>query len=249
MLKARPRVVIAIATVITVGPQLLSAWLGRAALNGATFGDVVNDPSITGRAGNSADNAATAALVIQALASSVLLPFVAAALAYVIVGMRLGQEVSAGEALRRTGRRSWALLVGWLLVHAAEGAGSFAFVGGIAFMTLFTVTAPAIALEELGPINGMRRSWRLVSRRFFPCLGVIMASALVSTLLRQALGSVPELLAYLAGDRFGWVLLGAGRSATTIVVTSFVAATSVLLYLDLRVRTEGLDLELAADAA
>ena len=41
-------------------------------------------------------------------------------------------------------------------------------------------------------------------------------------------------------------MLAVGNIAAEIVVMPFVAAATVLLYFDLRVRTEGLDIEMAA---
>ena len=42
----------------------------------------------------------------------------------------------------------------------------------------------------------------------------------------------------------GWPLLALGGIINQMIMTPFVAASTVLLYLDLRVRSEGLDLEL-----
>jgi hypothetical protein len=47
-------------------------------------------------------------------------------------------------------------------------------------------------------------------------------------------------------DGLGWVLTAASGILTSLITMPVVAATTVLIYLDLRVRTEGLDLELDA---
>ena len=41
------------------------------------------------------------------------------------------------------------------------------------------------------------------------------------------------------------VILAAGRAATGLIIVPIVALSTVLCYLDLRIRLEGLDLELA----
>ena len=51
------------------------------------------------------------------------------------------------------------------------------------------------------------------------------------------------------GGTIGWLLLGVGQSFASLVTIPVVAATTALLYLDLRLRLEGLDLELDALAA
>ena len=58
--------------------------------------------------------------------------------------------------------------------------------------------------------------------------------------------SLPQALAGWIGFDTAWPLLGLGAILAQIVVLPFVAATAVLQYFDLRVRTEGLDLEMTA---
>ena len=114
-------------------------------------------------------------------------------------------------------------------------------------MTWFLVTAPVIGAEGLGPIKAMRRSARLVRRRFWPVMGLTLLSGVVATLFGYALGLVPTMLSLLLGtDGAGWLLTAASGVLTSLITMPIVAATTVLIYLDLRVRTEGLDLELDA---
>ncbi|HMK11318.1 MAG TPA: hypothetical protein VK461_07040 [Acidimicrobiales bacterium] len=241
--KARPRTMIAIAACFTIPVGILVGFMQRHVLGGVALTDLVNDPSTTDAAARN-DSGAAAALV-SVLLPSVLLPFIAAAYAHVVVGIRLGHEIGAGEALRRSIRRWWALLASWVLVHLAEGAASFFAVGGVVVMAFFLVTAPAIALESLGPLKGIGRSWSLTSRRFPAALGIGLASGLVAYALGQALNAVTDLLGLFVGLRVGWIILAAGRAATGLVIVPIVALSTVLFYIDLRVRLEGLDLELA----
>jgi hypothetical protein len=114
-------------------------------------------------------------------------------------------------------------------------------------MTWFLVTAPVIGAERLGPIKAMRRSARLVSRRFWPVMGLTLLSGIVAALFGYAIGLVPTTLSLFVGtDGYGWLLTAAAAILTSLITMPIVAATTVLIYLDLRVRTEGLDLELDA---
>src|SRR5690606_29838296 len=62
-----------------------------------------------------------------------------------------------------------------------------------------------------------------------------------------AIGLLPTLLALLVGtDGAGWVLIAVANVLGSLLTMPVVAAATVLVYLDLRVRTEGLDLELEA---
>ncbi len=93
----------------------------------------------------------------------------------------------------------------------------------------------------------MRRSARLVNRRFWRVLGLALLSVLVEWLFETAIGLLPSLFAlFLGTDGIGWVLSAAAAILTQLITVPVVAGITVLIYLDLRVRTEGLDLELDA---
>ncbi len=243
LFKARPRTMIAIAACFTVPIGIIVGFLQRGLLGGFSIGDVLNDPSTADAAARS-DNG-TAAGIMAVLLPSLFLPFIAAAYAHVVVGIRLGHEIGAGEALRRSVRGWWALMASWVLIHLAELAGAFVALGSIVFMAFFLVTAPAIALESLGPLKGMGRSWSLTSRRLLPVLGLGVASGVVAYALGQALNAMTDVLGLFVGLRVGWIIIAAGRAATGLVIVPIVALSAVLCYLDLRIRLEGLDLELA----
>jgi hypothetical protein len=85
-----------------------------------------------------------------------------------------------------------------------------------------------------------------VRPRYFPVMGVAVLMGVVSWLLANALSALPQFLASWIGFERGWPLLALGSIAAQLVVVPFVAAATVLLYFDLRVRTEGLDIEMTA---
>jgi hypothetical protein len=113
-------------------------------------------------------------------------------------------------------------------------------------MAFFGPVAPIVGVEGGGPVEVVRRSVRLVRNRYFPTLGLALLMGLVSFLLANALSALPQALALWVGFDDGWPLLALGSIVSEIIVLPFVAAATVLLYFDLRVRTEGLDLELTA---
>lgn len=69
----------------------------------------------------------------------------------------------------------------------------------------------------------------------------------MAAVLSQVLALLPELLGLLIGPDHGWIVVGIGAIGGQMIATAVVAGATVLAYLDLRVRTEGLDLALAAD--
>jgi hypothetical protein len=193
----------------------------------------------------------TWAQMVLLFGPSLALVFVAAGLVRLVSAWHVGHDLTLRELVAGSLPLAGPLLVSWLLVHLAEGLGLLAFgFPSLAVMTWFLVTAPVIGAERLGPVAAMRRSARLVARRFWPVMGLTLLSGIVAALFGYALGLVPTVLSLLLGtDGLGWLVTAAAGVLTSLVTMPIVAATTVLIYLDLRVRTEGLDLEMdAADA-
>ena len=247
ILKAAPATIIGFTAVFAVPVQLLGAWLQRDLLGGESLLDVVEgDSSLTGVEQSGAGSGW--AQVVLLFGPSLALVFVAAGIVRLVGAWHVGRDIPLGRLLRDMVPLAWPLLASWVLVHLAEGLGLLACgLPALAVMTWFLVTAPVVGAERLGPVKAMRRSARLVARRFWPVLGLIILSSIVMTLFGYAIGLVPTAVSLLVGtDGLGWVLTAASGILTSLITMPVVAATTVLIYLDLRVRTEGLDLELDA---
>jgi hypothetical protein len=245
LLKANWRTVLLITAVFVVPLHLISAFVQRNVYGGRSLFDAVNNPAL------SSSDTSDARLVIAgvvALVSLLVAPFVAGAISKVVAASYLGGEETVGSALRATGRRTWPLFAAWVLVHLLEGIGGlFCILPGLIFMALFVAVAPAIVIEELGPIQGMRRSWRLLSSRLFRVMGIALVAGLLAGVVGNALGTVPSFAALAIGLRYGWPLLAAGSILSALITTPFVAIVATLIYFDGRIRQEGFDLELMAD--
>ncbi len=225
IIKTRPRTVFAIAAVILIPTHLLVAFLER---NGSSTG------------------ISAVALVISTAASF----FLGGALARLLVAWYADSDITAGVALRASFSRTLALLGAFVILLPVKALGwAFCGVPGVLAVVLFSLTAPAIVIEGLGPIAGARRSWRLVSRRFWMVVATTVVAAVGVLLLSSAWSAIIRALSSLAPGPLQWVLAGAMGGAVSLVLTTALLSVSVLLYLDLRIRTEGLDLELGiADA-
>ncbi len=247
ILRRAPATIVGLTAVFVVPIQLLGAWLGRGAegldLSGAFQQGSDGSFDLTSSSGVSD----SAGFVLQ-VGPMVALVFVAAALARLVSAWHVGHDISLGALLRGTLSRAWPLLAAWVLVHVLEAVSIIGFgVLPLAVMTWFLVTAPVIGAEGLGPIAAMRRSARLVSRRFWMVLGLALLGLLVETLFESAIGLLPTLLWLVLGTGgVGWVLPAVTGIVTQLITMPVVAGITVLIYLDLRVRTEGLDLELDA---
>ncbi len=121
--------------------------------------------------------------------------------------------------------------------------------------------APTIVLERQPVFASIARSWRLTRGRFWRTFGILLlvlliinvASQVVATPVSLAAGLVIGLLAPQGLDDTGGIALSVVVYLVTFLVTTIVAAiglviqsaTASLLYVDARMRSEGLDLELA----
>jgi hypothetical protein len=275
LFKANALTIVAIVALFNVPLQLVAAWLQRDALVGAGFFDALGDPSVldTDAAqpfGDAGDIWISVAITIAGL---LVVPFMAGAISQVVSASYLGETLPAGPALTRTLRRFWALLGGWFLSHLPAGVVAVGFVllvflggganlsvvVGVAFLgllvlgpvllavsTLSVAVAPAIVVEELGPFAGVRRSWGLVRHRFWAVLGISLLAGLISTLVAGALGFIPSVIALFFGLEYGWIVLAAGGILASLVSEPIVAIAATLIYFDLRIRTEGFDLQIIA---
>ena len=248
VLKARPARIVGLTAAFVVPLQVVAAYLQRDYLGGVPLADLVtDDPTVL----NEQSSGPQGAEIIVSLAVIVLSTFalvcVAAGLAHLVTQWTMGRDPKIGELFGVIGRRSWPLLVTFVVVKLAEIAGTFACYIGLPFvMALFVPVAPVVAVEGQGPFASLGRASRLARGRYMPTLGIALLMGLTSWLLGTALSALPQLLAGWAGLDRAWPILAVGGIASEVIVVPFVAAATVLLYLDLRVRTEGLDIEMAA---
>ena len=168
----------------------------------------------------------------------------------------LGRTVSAGEVWRRVRPRLWALLV------AAAVAGILPYLGlvflvvpGVILWGAWSLTTPALVLEGLGPFAALRRSWRLVWPGFMRVWSVRSLSESLAALMHYLIAvpfALAGTLAALAigadeGDQLpviALVLIVLGDIAAGMITAPFLAGVLALLYVDRRMRAEGLDLVL-----
>ncbi len=245
ILKRAPATVIGLTAAFVVPVQALGAWFNRGT-SGLDLGAAFAQSDTSFQIDTSVASG-SATLVLQ-IGPMIALVFVAAGLAKLVSAWHVGHDLTLRQLLRGSVTSAGPLLVAWLFVHLLELGSVIGFgILPLAVMTWFLVTAPVIGAERLGPIQAMRRSARLVHRRFWMVLGVALLSGLVEWLFETAIGLLPSLLSLLLGtDGIAWVLPAAVGILTQLITTPVVAGITVLIYLDLRVRTEALDLELEA---
>jgi hypothetical protein len=175
----------------------------------------------------------------------------------IVYGYLQGRPVGIGQASLLAAKRAPALLVSTLTSTLLIGLGTaFCFAPGVWAAWLFSVSSAALVLEQLGPLAALRRSARLVRGSFRRWAGLMLLSvALMAPInLLSALLTLPELqslreqVTWLEGTPFdvAYVVLSALLSGFG---TAFFGIVVTVLYLDLRVRAEGLDLAMGLERA
>lgn len=248
LLRANLATIVLVTAVFIVPLQLVSAFLARDLFGGRGIIDLLSDPSL---AQQEFDGGVSTTQLVGTSALSVIglliTPIVGGAITRVVSTSYLGQRLSAGDALRTTGRRIWALLGAAILVHLIELVGGVLCVlPGLAAMAFLICTTPAIMVEEAGPIKGMRRSFALVRPRFWPVLGIAVVSGLMASILSSILGTPFTAAAEAIGLHWGFILLAIGSIVPALVTAPFATIVATLVYFDARIRHEGFDLQMIA---
>jgi hypothetical protein len=182
---------------------------------------------------------------IGALISLILVPFIYGAVTYAACESALGRPVTASGVLMGVLRRYFSLLGYWVLIglmlvlFCLLPLWIWIWVGWAAVM-------PVMFVENVGLGAAMGRSWRLVERRWWRTFLIIFLLFVVYEVVRIALGAYLALAQGLLQLLFPSVVILWFTAATTVIVDSLVnplmQIAIVLIYFDLRVRKEALDL-------
>jgi hypothetical protein len=157
-----------------------------------------------------------------------------------IVGSELaGEAIGAGAASSKALARLFTLVVGGLIAIALVTVGLIAFIiPGLWLAGAFSMLSAVIALEGLGPVQALRRSFTLVRGRWWPTVGFLLLVGLFGSVAAQLVQLVALPIVGAGG-----VGIGAGLGFVMLVVAQgfVVAAIAVMVtlwYLDLRSRKE-----------
>ncbi len=148
-----------------------------------------------------------------------------------------GEHMGAGAASSKALSRLFTLIVAGILAVVLVVVGLFALIiPGLWLAGAFSMVSAVVALEDVGPVDALRRSFALVRGRWWPTVGFLLLVGLFGSLAAQLVQLV-ALPIVGAGD----VGLGAGLGFVVLVVAQgfVVAAIAVMVtlwYLDLRSR-------------
>jgi hypothetical protein len=155
------------------------------------------------------------------------------------------------------------IVIALALAHLGPLAALVGVVGGIATLIAeillgirLALTVPAVVLEKLGPWTAVKRSWRLTAGSFWRMLGILLLTAIIVGIAAFVVQIPFSLLGTAAGGGGGVFGTAASAGTAAVIITAIgsilgstvtrpiSAGVTVLLYVDLRMRREGLDLVL-----
>jgi hypothetical protein len=162
-----------------------------------------------------------------------------------------GVKADAGTSLRVFGRNiislSWLALLAFppILIGLL-----FCFVPGIWLWVSWLVAIPALVIEGQKGTRALGRSFTLVRGRRWPILGLAVLASLLAEVVRTSFVVVLVgvlLRSHSTASTAYIVAAGVIGAISSLLTTPLISTAYVILYFDLRVRSEGLDLQLVLD--
>jgi hypothetical protein len=130
------------------------------------------------------------------------------------------------------------ILLGALLAFGVVGLGVFVILVGAVWAfyssTMLSMSVPSLIVEGQRGTEALSRSWNLVKGHFWHALGIILVAGIIAGIIGGIIGAIGGSNWFLS-----WVFGAIGQ----IIVAPFVALVTIVLYLDLRARTESLTAE------
>ncbi len=161
----------------------------------------------------------------------------------------LGEEQTWSASLRYAGKR-WRSIV-WLAIakNFVIVCGFVACIApGVHFYAAYAVTTPTLMLEGVRGRKALGRSRALVKGRWWPVAGVVLLGTILTQIIGGAIGGLASGF-FLTGNQLASDIASVvGGIVGATLTVPILAAVVTVLYIDLRVRKEGFDLELLAQS-
>lgn len=187
------------------------------------------------------DGLQTGVRKVPAVLGAGIVIFIALFAAYMAVALIFIMIVGVGAASGSQGMGVVSILVG-----AVVAAAAYLLVVALLFAVL-----PAIVVEDKGPLQAIGRSFDLARGDLRRVVGLMLVTLLIVYLPIVAVLWLTGGFADMANPQAaGTGQFGAQQLLSTgvgVLTTPFMTAVIVLLYFDRRVRTEALDVQMAAD--
>lgn len=272
-MRAHPRLVLGVAAIVVIITQLLTVAATFPLMDDLNrvvqFDENTSPDELWSAVG--ASLAVSAIALVLTIVSRV---FLSGFLTVVVGSAVLGQKLSFGEVWTRVRPRLLPLL-GLTLIYPAVTVGAVllvvlltaavppigilaglgAIVVGIWLWVMFSLATPALVLERAGVGRAFGRSRHLVRGAWWRIFGITLLAVVIAVILAliisvpfELLGGGFSLTGTAAVTTQYLLLSSVGTIIASTLTEPFVAAVTVLLYTDQRMRKEGLDIELARAA-
>ena len=150
------------------------------------------------------------------------------AAAQATIGDPVDTQASYQYGFRRLGS---VILVSLLVGLAVLGGFILLIIPGIIFAVMLSVAVPALVVENRRGTEAMGRSWNLVKGHFWHAVGVILVAGIITGVIGGIIGAI-------GGS--AWFTRWIFTAIATVITAPYSALVLVLLYLDLRTRSEAL---------
>jgi hypothetical protein len=180
--------------------------------------------------------AVASASLLAALVGLLLYQVLTGAITRNIAAEVAGQDLDLEQSYRFGFARLLPVLLVGILVGLATLLGLIVFIiPGIYIGVRLAVSTQALVVEDKRGTQAMRRSWDLVGGHWWHAAFTLLVAGLITGVVNAVI-TAP----FGAG---AWLLQGIAAAVATTVTLPYGALVGVLLYLDLRTRTERLDLD------
>jgi hypothetical protein len=208
-------------------------------------------------------------ILLGTLVAIVLLSAQTAAIIQAMTAQYLGRPTTVADSFRAGVRASPKIIVAGILIFVAFialwaalvvvfvatnngvviGLGVIAGLVASVFLFASWVVAPCVVtIEGVGPIDALRRSWTLSHGNRWRIIGLQLLLVILQVVLSTVL-SAASLAAFAFTDQIvRFVIQQLMSFAAQILWVPIEWGATALLYIDLRIRREGYDLQLAAEA-
>ena len=161
----------------------------------------------------------------------------------------LGFTIDWRESISYAFRKLHSLL--WIVVLLGLGITVgflFLIIPGIWLAFAWALAIPVLLSEDARGSKALGRSFKLVRHHWWKTFGTLFVAFLIVSLIQAGLGAVVGLVtADTSSQAFDAFLTSVLYVVLYLISTPFTTAVLALIYFDLRVRKEGVDLSMAAE--
>jgi hypothetical protein len=182
------------------------------------------------------------ALVLTLLAQTIATGACFKAVADAYLGRVPSWRRSLGEVLRRLHSIVWVSILSFVLALLGFVA---CIAPGVWLYISWAVAVPALLTEGVKGRRALGRSFRLVKGFWWRAFAIVVLGSVLGSILELAIGGVLGAISFATqSDVVDIVTSVLSAVIAGAITTPFIAAVTIVLYVDLRVRKEGFDLAL-----